>query len=198
MKRLALVNFLTWPGLFLMWFYYSTGVANEIFGGDAKTNSDVYTQGLEYANTTSAILNLVTFLFSFSIPFWVNKLGKKYTHTACLLLGGIGLIMVNYIHVHWMLYVAMSMVGIAWASILSMPYSMLAGCLPQDKIGIYMGIFNFFIVLPEIIASLFFGKIMVNFLHNDRLLAVEIGGILLCLAGIVCALIIKETKKEAF
>ncbi|GAB2807438.1 MFS transporter [Ferruginibacter profundus] len=198
MKRLALVNFLTWPGLFLMWFYYSTGVATEIFGGDAKTNSVVFTQGVEYANTTSAILNLVTFIFSFSIPFWVSKLGKKYTHTACLLLGGIGLIMVNFIHVHWMLYVAMSMVGIAWASILSMPYSMLAGCLPQDKIGIYMGIFNFFIVLPEIIASLFFGKIMVNFLHNDRLLAVEIGGILLCSAAIVCALIIKETKNETF
>lgn len=198
MKRLALVNFLTWPGLFLMWFYYSTGVANEIFGGDAKTNTEVYTKGLEYANTTSAILNLVTFIFSFSIPFWVTKLGKKYTHTACLLIGGIGLISVNYIHAHWMLYVAMSMVGIAWASILSMPYSMLAGCLPADKIGIYMGIFNFFIVLPEIIASLFFGKIMSNFLHNDRLLAVEIGGILLCSAAIVCALIVKENKNETF
>ncbi len=198
MKRLALVNFLTWPGLFLMWFYYSTGVANDIFGGDAKTNIDVYTQGVEYANTTSAILNLVTFIFSFSIPFWVTKLGKKYTHTACLLIGGIGLISVNYIHAHWMLYVAMSMVGIAWASILSMPYSMLAGCLPADKIGIYMGIFNFFIVLPEIIASLFFGKIMSNFLHNDRLLAVEIGGILLCSAAVVCALIVKENKNETF
>jgi len=194
MKRLAVVNFLTWPGLFLMWFYYSTGVATDIFGGDAKTNSDVFTKGLEYANTTSAILNLVTFLFAFSIPFWVSKLGKKYTHVACLLIGGAGLIMVNHIHEHYMLYVAMSMVGIAWASILSMPYSMLAGCLPENKIGIYMGIFNFFIVLPEIIASLFFGKIMSNFLHNDRLLAVQIGGILLCLAAVVCIFIVKENN----
>lgn len=193
MKRLALVNFLTWPGLFLMWFYYSTGVATDIFGGDATTSSDLYTQGLEYANTTSAILNLVTFIFSFSIPFWVSKLGKKYTHTVCLLIGGAGLIMVNYIHEHYMLYVAMGMVGIAWASILSMPYSMLAGCIPEDKIGIYMGIFNFFIVLPEIIASLFFGKIMSNYLHNDRLMAVQIGGILLCLAAVMCALIVKES-----
>ncbi len=195
MKRLALVNFLTWPGLFLMWFYYGTGVANEIFGGDAKTNSEVYTQGLEYASQTSAILNLVTFLFSFTIPFWVAKLGKKYTHTACLIIGGIGLIMVNHIEQHYLLYVAMSMVGIAWASILSMPYSMLAGCLPENKIGIYMGIFNFFIVLPEIIASLFFGKIMSDFLHNDRLLAVQIGGFLLCTAAIVCALVVKENKE---
>lgn len=192
MKRLALVNFLTWPGLFLMWFYYSTGVATDIFGGDANASSDRYTEGLEYANTTSAILNLVTFIFSFSIPFWVSKLGKKYTHTACLLIGGIGLIMVNYIQQPSMLYVAMSMVGIAWASVLSMPYSMLAGCIPEDKIGIYMGIFNFFIVLPEIIASLFFGKIMSNYLNNDRLVAVQIGGILLCVAAVICALVVKE------
>lgn len=69
MKRLAVVQFLTWPGLFLMWFYYSTGVASSIFGGDPITNSDRYTEGLEHANATSAILNLVTFAFSFSIPF---------------------------------------------------------------------------------------------------------------------------------
>ncbi|MBS0408210.1 MAG: MFS transporter [Proteobacteria bacterium] len=196
MQRLALVNFLTWPGLFLMWFYYSTGVASDIFKGDAVLNSNLYTQGLEYANTTSAILNLVTFLFAFTLPFWVSKIGKKYTHTLCLLIGGIGLISVKFIQEPSLLYVAMSMVGIAWASILSMPYSMLAGVIPEDKMGIYMGIFNFFIVLPEIIASLFFGKIMTNFLHNDKLMAVLIGGCLLIIAGIVCALIIKENKTE--
>ena len=194
MKRLALVQFLTWPGLFLMWFYYSTGVARDIFNGDPETSSDVYTQGLEFANTTSAILNLVTFLFAFTLPFWVAKLGRKMTHTFCLLIGGTGLIVVNYISEPYMLYVAMSMVGIAWSSILSMPYSMLAGHLPENKIGIYMGIFNFFIVLPEIIASLFFGKIMENYLGNDRLLAVQIGGILLISAGVLCAFVVKENK----
>ena len=196
MKRLAVVQFLTWPGLFLMWFYYSTGVARDIFKGDPETSSDTYTRGLEFANTTSAILNLVTFLFAFTLPFWVEKFGRKMTHTFCLLIGGTGLILVNYISEPYMLYVAMSMVGIAWSSILSMPYSMLAGHLPQNKIGIYMGIFNFFIVLPEILASLFFGKIMDNFLNNDRLLAVQIGGILLITAGFVCAFVVKENKTE--
>ncbi len=196
MKRLALVQFLTWPGLFLMWFYYSTGVAVNIFGGDAKNNSEIFTKGLEHANNTSAVLNLVTFAFSFSIPFWVGKIGKKFTHTACLLVGGIGLISVNFIQEPWMLYVSMSMVGIAWASILSMPYSMLAGVIPQEKMGIYMGIFNFFIVLPEIIASLFFGKIFENYLHSDRLTAVLVGGVLLCIAGILCALIVKESTQK--
>ena len=199
MKRLALVQFLTWPGLFLMWFYYSTGVAVNIFGGDANApeGSDAslsFTEGLELANTTSAILNLVTFLFAFAIPFVVSKLGKKLTHTFCLVIGGLGLISVNMIEEPNMLYLSMGMVGIAWASILSMPYTILAGSIPPQKMGIYMGIFNFFIVLPEIIASLSFGSIMENFLNNDRLMAVTIGGILLISAGIICALIVKEEK----
>lgn len=195
MKRLAIVNFLTWPGLFLMWFFYSTGCAAQIFGGDTKTNPDLYTKGLEHANETSAILNLVTFIFAFSLPFWVSKIGKKFTHSICLLIGGIGLISVFFIHNPSYLFVSMGMVGIAWASILSMPYSMLAGCLPKDKMGVYMGIFNFFIVLPEILASLFFGKVMEHFLDNNRLAAVLIGGCLLSTAAIVCALIVKESKE---
>ena len=199
MKRLALVQFLTWPGLFLMWFYYSTGVAVNIFGGDAKAPEGSFaslrfTEGLELANATSAILNLVTFLFAFSIPFIVSKMGKKLTHTLCLVIGGLGLISVNLIEEANMLYLSMSMVGIAWASILSMPYTILAGSIPPQKMGIYMGIFNFFIVLPEIIASLTFGSIMENFLNNDRLMAVTIGGILLISAGIICTLIVKEEK----
>ena len=196
MKRLALVQFLTWPGLFLMWFYYGTGVAAEIFNGDPATSSETYTKRIEHANATSAILNLVTFAFSFSIPFWVLKMGKKLTHTICLLIGGLGLISVNFVTEPWMLYISMSMVGIAWASILSMPYSMLAGVIPEEKMGIYMGIFNFFIVLPEIIASLFFGKIFEHFLNGQRLTAVLIGGVLLSVAGIICALIVKEKNHK--
>lgn len=196
MKRLALVNFITWPGLFLMWFYYSTGVASQLFHGDPVTNSDVFTMGLEHANTTSAILNLVTFGFSFTLPFWVSKLGKKYTHALCLFVGSIGLISVYYVQAPFYLYISMALVGIAWASILSMPYSMLAGFIPEHKMGIYMGIFNFFIVLPEILASIFFGKIMSNFLNNDRLMAVQIGGFLLLTASIICAIIIKEENKS--
>lgn len=201
MKRLALVQFLTWPGLFLMWFYYGTGVAVNIFEGNAKGVEGSkellqFSQGLEFANTTSAILNLVTFLFSFAIPFVVGKIGNKFTHTVCLVIGGVGLISVNFIQEPSLLFLSMSMVGIAWASILSMPYTMLAGSIPPAKMGIYMGIFNFFIVLPEIIASLTFGKIMSNYLNNDRLVAVMIGGFLLITAGIICAIIVKEEKHK--
>jgi maltose/moltooligosaccharide transporter len=113
-----------------------------------------------------------------------------------LILGGLGLIMINLIQSKdqvWMLFVIMGLVGIAWSSILSMPYAMLTGCLPQNKIGIYMGIFNFFIVLPEILASLFFGKIMEHWLDGSRMAAVTIGGVLIILAAFL-TLRIKENE----
>jgi maltose/moltooligosaccharide transporter len=103
----------------------------------------------------------------------------------CLLFGAAGLISVAFVHNQYFLYGSMTGVGIAWASILSMPYAMLGGCLPENKVGIYMGIFNFFIVLPEILASLCFGWLMSHVLNNNRLLAVEIGGCMMILAALL-------------
>ncbi len=95
-----------------------------------------------------------------------------------------------------MLYISMTGIGIAWASILSMPYAMLSGSLPKDKVGIYMGIFNFFIVLPEIIASLGFGWLMKNVLGNDRMAAVQIGGALMIIAALFVSFSLREKKCE--
>lgn len=187
MKQLALVQFFTWPGLFLMWFYYSTAVARNVFGA-ADTMDPLYKEGVEFAGLTLSFYNVVAFLFALSLPFFAKKLSRKVTHMACLTIGGVGLISVGlaaYLHNPYLLYGSMVGVGIAWASILSMPYAMLAGSIPEEKVGIYMGIFNFFIVLPEIIASLGFGWVMSHVLGNDRLLAVEIGGVLMILAGIL-------------
>ena len=125
-----------------------------------------------------------------------NKLGRKLTHSFCLFCGAAGLIAVGFVTNKYMLYGCMVGVGIAWSSILSMPYAMLAGSLPEDKIGVYMGIFNFFIVLPEIIASLFFGWIMSHLLDNNRMLAVQIGGGLMILAGILCYFLVKENHND--
>src|SRR5215468_11083183 len=107
-----------------------------------------------------------------------------------------GLISVGWVTSKYMLFGCMTCVGIAWASILSMPYAMLSGSLPKDKVGIYMGIFNFFIVLPEIIASLGFGWLMKNVLNNDRLAAVEVGGGLMIVAALICFIFIRERKNE--
>lgn len=195
MKQLALVQFFTWPGLFLMWFYYSTAVARNVF--HAASESDVvYTKGIEFAGLTLSFYNVVAFLFALMIPAISNRLGRKLTHTICLLCGAIGLISVGFVENKNLLYLSMTGVGIAWASILSMPYAMLAGSLPENKIGVYMGIFNFFIVLPEIIASLFFGWIMEHLLDNNRMLAVQIGGVLMILAGIICYFVVSEKRNE--
>lgn len=191
MRRLALVQFFTWPGLFLMWFYYSPAVARNIFGATSETDL-LYTKGVEFAGLTLSFYNVVTFVFALFIPLIAKKIGRKLTHSLCLATGALGLISVGCINNPYMLYLSMTGVGIAWASILSMPYAMLSGCLPEDKVGIYMGIFNFFIVLPEIIASLFFGWIMAHLLHNNRLLAVEIGGVLMVLAAVLCYIMVNE------
>jgi maltose/moltooligosaccharide transporter len=195
MRIISLVQFFTWPGLFLMWFYYTTAVAVNVFGG--KDASDpVYAKGADFGSLTLAFYSVVTLLFAFVLPSIADKLGRKLTHTLCLLCGALGLISVSWVHDKNMLFVSMVGIGIAWTSILSMPYAMLSGCLPKDKVGIYMGIFNFFIVLPEIIASLGFGWLMKNVLHNNRLAAVQIGGALMILAAIICFFFIKETKTD--
>ncbi len=191
MKVLSAVQFFTWPGLFLMWFFYNTAVARNIFHATSETDP-LYGEGTNFGGLTLAFYNVVTFLFAFILPFIARKLGRKLTHTVCLLCGAIGLISVAFVENKYMLYGCMTGVGIAWASILSMPYAMLSGVLPENKIGVYMGIFNFFIVLPEIIASLGFGWIMKNVLNNDRLAAVQIGGCLMIIAAVICYFFIKE------
>jgi len=196
MKALALVQFFTWPGLFLMWFYYSTAVARNIFGAASETDA-LYGEGRDFASLTLAYYSIITVAFSFILPAIARRLGRKLTHSLCLLCGAIGLISVAFVSNKYMLYGCMTGVGIAWASILSMPYAMLSGVLPENKIGVYMGIFNFFIVLPEIIASLGFGWIMKHLLHNDRLLAVQIGGVLMVLAALLCYVLVDEKKTKA-
>jgi maltose/moltooligosaccharide transporter len=185
MRKLALIQFFTWPGLFLMWFYYSPAVARNIFGAASEADP-LYTKGVEFAGLTLSFYNVVTFLFALILPIIANKVGRKIAHAICLSAGALGLISVAFISNPNFLFASMTGVGIAWASILSMPYAMLSGCLPEGKVGIYMGIFNFFIVLPEIIASLFFGWIMAHLLNNDRLTAVMIGGVLMIVAALLC------------
>jgi maltose/moltooligosaccharide transporter len=142
MKALAVVQFFTWPGLFLMWFYYSTAVARNVFGA-TNTGEAIYSEGTSFAGLTLAFYSVITFLFAFILPSIADRLGRKVTHSLCLICGALGLISVAFVSNKYMLYGCMTGVGIAWASILSMPYAMLSGVLPENKIGVYMGIFNF-------------------------------------------------------
>ena len=184
MKQLAPVQLCTWLGLFCMWLYFPVAVARNVFGAP-DTSSPLYQQGQEWAGVCFGAYSLVCFLFAFWLPVLARKVGRKATHSICLLCGAAGLASVAVIHEPKLLLLSMAGVGIAWASTLSMPYAMLAGALPPGKTGVYMGIFNFFIVIPEIVASLGFGWVMNNVLDNNRLAAVVLGGVFMVLAAVL-------------
>ena len=184
MKQLSLVQVSTWLGLFCMWLYFPVAVARNVFGAPDQS-SPIYTRGVEWAGICFAMYSAVCFAFSFFLPSIARLLSRKYAHALCLLCGAAGLLSVALIHNPYLLLLSMTGIGIAWASTLSMPYAVLAGSLPPDKTGVYMGIFNFFIVIPEIVASLGFGWVMVHLLNNNRLSAVVAGGMFLTIAAML-------------
>jgi maltose/moltooligosaccharide transporter len=184
MRQLALVQVCTWLGLFCMWLYFPVAVARNVFGAP-DANSPLYQQGVEWAGLCFGAYSAVCFAFSFFLPPLAKMRGAKGTHALCLLAGAAGLASVSVIHTPSMLLLSMTGVGIAWASTLSMPYSMLANALPAGKTGVYMGIFNFFIVIPEIIASLGFGWVMNHVLDNNRMAAVVAGGAFMAIAALL-------------
>ena len=182
MGKLGPVQLFTWLGLFCMWLYFPVAVAHNVFGAD-EPSSAIYRAGVEWGGICFAAYSIVCFVFSFALPKLARMLGRKNTHSACLLCGAAGLMSVALIHNKYFLLLSMAGVGIAWASTLSMPYALLAACLPPGRTGVYMGIFNFFVVVPEILASLFFGWIMNHFFHNNRMFAIVAGGFFLLLAA---------------
>jgi maltose/moltooligosaccharide transporter len=182
MRRLGPVQLFTWLGLFCMWLYFPVAVAHNVFGAN-DPNSLTYKAGIEWGGICFAAYSAVCFGFSFALPKLARALGRKNTHTLCLLCGAVGLMSVAFMHSKYLLLLTMLGVGIAWASTLSMPYAVLAASLPPERTGVYMGIFNFFVVTPEILASLFFGWIMIHFLHNNRIYAIIAGGIFMLIAA---------------
>jgi maltose/moltooligosaccharide transporter len=196
MKQLAWVQICTWLGLFCMWLYFPVAVARNVYGAPDES-SLIYTQGIEWAGICFAMYSAVCFAFSFVLPMLVRVTNRKITHTTCLVCGAAGLLSVAVIHNKELLLLSMTGVGIAWASILSMPYAILSGSLPPQKTGVYMGIFNFFIVIPEILASLGLGWVMAHVLNNNRLAAVVAGGIFLILAAVLTQRVQDVTRAPA-
>ena len=184
MRRLAWVQVCTWAGLFCMWLYFPVAVAHNVFGAPDES-SPLYRAGVEWGGICFATYSIVCFAFAPLLPRLARVVGRKNAHSLCLLAGAAGLLSVALIHDRYVLLASMVGVGIAWSSILSVPYAILAGALPPGRTGVYMGIFNFFIVIPEIVASLGFGWVMAHLLGNNRLLAVMAGGLLLAVAAVL-------------
>lgn len=184
MKRLALVQFFTWLGLFCMWLHFSNAVP--VVFGSSDPNSEVFKRGAEWAGVCYSLKDAVTFLAAFALMAAARKFDRRRIHGICLALGGIGLLAIGFIHGEEQknfLLVALALGGVAWASILSMPYAILAGALPPERMGVYMGIFNFFIVLPEILAALTFGPLVKNYLGGNLVHAVMAGGVFMLIAA---------------
>lgn len=193
MKQLAVVQFFTWFGLFCMWIYFIPAVATHIFGG--AQGSPEYQAGAEWGGVCFSAYNGVAFVFAFLLLLLVRKYSAKAIHTVCLTIGGVGLLSVNFVSTPNLLLLSMLAVGIAWASILSMPYAILSNAIPGNRMGFYMGVFNFFIVLPQIGASLGLGKIMSSFLGNNTMNAVLLGGASMMLAAL-CVRLVEDRPSE--
>jgi len=182
MKQLAVVQFFTWFALPCMWQFFGISVARHVFGAPNETSS-LFAQGTEWGGLCFAVYNVVCFVVAFMLPSWAKSTSRKTVHMIALICGGIGLISVLFIANKWLLFASMAGVGIAWASILSMPYVMLSTAVPPARMGVYMGVFNLFIVIPQIVMSLIVPRIYNNLLGSDPRNAVALGGISLLIAA---------------
>jgi maltose/moltooligosaccharide transporter len=160
-------------------------VLNQDERADIERVKEQYNDGADWLGVCSSVRNGVAALFAFLIPLIARYTSRKKTHMLCLIVGGLGLVSIRFIHDPSMLAVSMGAVGIAWASILSMPYAMLAGALPADKMGYFMGVFNFFIVIPQIVAATILGYFTMHLFAGNTMNTLVLGGFFMALAGLL-------------
>jgi maltose/moltooligosaccharide transporter len=182
MRQLAWAQFFSWFALFAMWIYTTVGVTSHVYG-TSDTTSALYNQGANWVGICFAFYSLVAAVVAFAIPPLARWSSPKTAHIICLVCGALGLASIYFITSPKYLLGSMVGVGIAWASILSMPYAILTGSLPPSKLGYYMGVFNFFIVIPQIVAAAVLGFIVGHFFHHEAIFALLIGGGSLLLAA---------------
>jgi maltose/moltooligosaccharide transporter len=175
-----------------MWLFFVPATARHVFGA-TDPQSALYTQGVEWGGFVFAFYSITCFVVAFALPRLAAATSRKTVHAAALLCGSAGLLSVWLIHDRYLLLLSMVGVGIAWASILSMPYAILSTAVPPRRMGVYMGVFNFFIVIPEIVAALAFGPLIRAAFGTDNprapLYVVMLGGVALLVAAACVALV---------
>jgi maltose/moltooligosaccharide transporter len=195
MKQLGLVQFFSWFALFSMWVFTTPAIAQHIYKvvpGD--TSSVAYADAGNWVGILFGVYNGVSALYALSLPYISSSIGRKPTHALSLVCGGLGLISVYFISDPNLLIISMVGIGLAWGSILSMPYAILAGALPPKKMGVYMGIFNFFITMPQIVNGLIGGLIVKHWYKGEAIYALMMAGVFMILAA-VSVLYVKEVDK---
>ncbi|HYK45683.1 MAG TPA: MFS transporter, partial [Parafilimonas sp.] len=194
MLQLAVVQFFTWLAFFSMWIYTTAGVAQNVYHTTDTTSKSFQDAG-DWVGVMFMVYNGVSALSAFLLPMLAAKISRRFTHLICLILGGAGLISLFFIKDHQTLLVSMAFVGVAWASTLTMPYAILAGALPASKMGFYMGVFNFFIVIPQILAAAILGFFVRNVFNDESIYALLVGGISMIIGGFM-NFMVREKKHE--
>ncbi len=194
MRQLSWVQFFSWFGLFGMWVFSTPAIAQHIYGlAPDDTHGQAYQDAGNWVGVIFGVYNLVSAIVAFLLPYIAKRIGRKRTHAICLILGGIGLISIYFMPNKEALIFSMILVGIAWASILAMPYAILAGAINPKKMGVYMGIFNFFIVIPQIINALIGGP-LVKYAYGDQaIFALVLSGV----SFFIAALLVFKVKDNA-
>jgi maltose/moltooligosaccharide transporter len=188
MGQLAVVQFFTWFALFSLWIYTTSAITSSIYHTTDTTSAE-YNNGANWVGVLFGIYSGFSAIVAFLLPVLAKATSRKMTHAICLTIGGISLISISFIHSPVMLILPMLGIGLAWASILSMPYAILTGSLPHNKMGIYMGIFNFFIVIPQILAASILGSMVKHLFHGQTMNALVTGGISMLLAALMVRLV---------
>ena len=184
MIQLAVVQFFSWFALFSMWIYCTPAVTSHIYES-SDTKSEAYNAGADMVSNLFGGYNGIAAIAAIFIPFIARKTSRKMTHLIALCCGGIGLISIYFITDPQMLWLSMIGVGIAWASILSVPYAILSGALPAEKMRYYMGVFNFFIVIPQIVAASLLGFILNTFFNDQTVMILVFGGVSMIISGLL-------------
>jgi maltose/moltooligosaccharide transporter len=195
MRRLALVQFFSWFALFAMWIY-TTAAVTQLHFGTTDPTSAAYNEGANWVGVLFAAYNGFAALAAIVIPWMVARLGLRWSHLVNLWIGGAALVSIPLIHDPDWLLLSMVGIGVAWASILSLPYALLCGSLPAKKMGVYMGIFNFFIVIPQLLAASVLGVLLKSLFNNQPVYALVIGGASFVVAGL-CMLRVAEPRAVA-
>lgn len=185
MRQLGLVQFFSWFALFSMWVFTTPAIAQHIYHlPDTDNTSEAFNKAGNWVGILFGIYNGVSAIYALLLPSIAGKIGRKATHAISLTAGGLGLLSVFFIQDENMLILSMVGVGLAWGSILSMPYAILAGSIPAGKMGVYMGIFNFFITLPQIVNGFLGGPIVKTFYNGQSIYAIVLAGVFMLCAAI--------------
>ncbi len=193
MKQLAWVQFFSWFALFSMWIYTTQAVTGHVFG-TSDTTSVLYNDAADWVTIMFGVYNGVAAAVAFLLPVLARRTSNKFTHMLALTAGGLGLLSIYFVSDKVGLVMAMVGVGIAWASILSIPYAMLSGSLPSAKMGYYMGVFNFFIVIPQIVAATILGFLVKELFNNEPIYALIIGGFAMIISGLLTLRVTTQRK----